>query len=212
MFQRLVDKLKSLLSFSNTANHDELSLKNSDETGIKSEAAKLAIENPPSCIASFNAVAVEREGDIDIAARFALSCKNCGSNEMNILCYPLMVKTEGEYAGIAVGQIIERNPHKVQCLKCGNAHLVFNANKHGYDGALGHGSSYSNGTGKAVPIECADVSYNVEVIFVYNNEIEENREIAQEKNLRPQDLFDWFHIIAVKADGTELKDINYECA
>lgn len=212
MFQRLVDKLKSIVSFSNSANHDELSLKSPVETGIKSEAAKLAIEIPPSCIASFNSVAVERKGDIDIAARFALSCKNCGSNEMNILCYPLMVKSEGEYAGIAVGQIIERNPHKVQCLKCGNSYLVFNANKHGYDGALGHGSSYSKGTGKVSPIECAEVSYNVEVMFVYNIEIEELRETAQEENLHPQDLFDWFHIIAVKADGTELKDINYECA
>ena len=76
----------------------------------------------------------------------------------------------------------------------------------------GHGSSYERGTGKEKPIACDVNDYHVHVIFTYNAELDELNEIADEEKLHAQDLFDWFHIIAITANGGELSNIDYECA
>lgn len=178
----------------------------------KSEAAAFAILNPPGCIAAFVKKPVERQGDSEIIARFELACAKCSSSKLKIMCFPVTVTEAGKYADMNVGDILERNPHHVVCVQCGERHLVFDASKHGYDGALGHGSAYEQGEGEEKPIACSAESYLVDVLFTYNINFEELRTIANDKNLQPQDLFDWFHIIAIAADGTELKDINYECA
>jgi hypothetical protein len=178
----------------------------------KSEAAAFATTNPPTCISAFSLTPVERLGDIDICVRFALSCKICSSSNLRILCFPIVVTEAGKYAYIDVGQTIERNPHHVICVNCGVRHLVFDAARHGYDGELGNGTSYEQGTGEERAILCEEGDYKVDVVFTYNVELSELREIAEKENLQAQNLFDWFHIIAVSSSGEELKDINYECA
>jgi hypothetical protein len=183
-----------------------------ESRGGKSDAAKLALENPPSCIAIFNLAAVERGGDLDICARFQLACKKCGSPSFQILCYPVVVKEEGIYAGKEVGDVVERDPHHVKCAQCGERHVVFDSSKHGYDGALGNGSSYEAGSGKQKPIQCNLDRYQVEVVFTYNVDLEELTEIASDEGLKPQDLFDWLHIVAVDGEGREIREIDYECA
>ena len=178
----------------------------------KSEAAAFAILNHPGCISAFTARPVERKDDVEIIARFQLACKMCLSSNLRILCFPITVAEAGKYAGMDVGDIIERNPHHVICVSCGERHLVFDATTHGYDGVLEHGSTYEQGNGEEKPIVCNAESYQVDVVFTYNIDFVELQDIANEEKLQPQDLFDWFHIIAMAPDGTELKDINYECA
>lgn len=131
---------------------------------------------------------------------------------MKIWCYPLVAANDEDFVGIAAGETIEQNPHEIECAKCGKRQMVFDAEKHGYDGALGHGSSYSHGSGGMAPISCSMPEYGVDVVFTYNAELEELRDIGTERGIEPQDLFDWFHLIAINDDGVELKDINYECA
>ncbi len=181
-------------------------------TTPKTKAAIWALANSPRCVSGVIATPVENDGDIEIAARFRLQCPTCQSTRLQILCYPKQVTESGVYAGLVPGDTLERNPHHILCVACSSRHLVFDANRHGYDGELGHGSTYEQGEGVESPIECPVDSYGVEVVFVYNIDFEELQQIGKEESLAPQELFDWFHILAISSEGVELRDINYECA
>ncbi|MFM2423195.1 MAG: hypothetical protein RL291_1725, partial [Pseudomonadota bacterium] len=50
------------------------------------------------------------------------------------------------------------------------------------------------------------------VAFIYNIELSELEEIATERQLDPQDLFDSIGIYAMSVDGVELAGLGYECA
>lgn len=210
IIRRALLKLAAFLPFlaANAKNSDALAAGSKE----KSAAATLALEKPPGCIAAFSSTPIEIDGDLDICARFQLTCKKCSSSNLKIMCYPIVVKEEGKYAMKEIGDVIERNPHHVVCTECGERHLVFDSRKHGYDGALGNESSYENGTGKEKPIACEIENYHVHVVFTYNIELDELNEIAEREKLEAQELFDWFHIIAITPEGEELRDINYECA
>lgn len=177
------------------------------QTGSKSASAVLAGQDPPRILSNFDFQLVSENADIDICVRFRLACKSCRSNHLVVLCYrePLDEPIDGE-------EFLETCPHRIHCKSCNKTDLLFDSNKHGYDGELSHNTLEWEHIGDEIPIECGQHNYQVEVIFTYNSDLEELQEIASEKKLRPQDLFDWFHVIAISDEGVELKDINYECA
>lgn len=182
----------------------------SAQTIAHSGAAAHALAHPLGCIGQFNVKPVPYEGAETVG--FRLSCRGCGSSKLRIMCYPKSVAADDDYAGLSEGDILERDPHDVECAACGERHLVFDQGKHGYDGALGHGRSYELGTGESKPIICNADSYNVELLFTYNISLDELNEIAAEDGLSIQDLFDAVEIIALAEDGTVLKSLDYECA
>ena len=176
----------------------------------KSDAARLAIKNPPGCIADFDVqpIVLDDPGSVG----FRLICRACRFSRMRILCYPKLVAEGDDYAGLKVGDLLERDPHDVVCIDCGESHIVFDQGKNGYDGVLGNGRTYEAGDGEIRPIVCDEDSYHVEVIFTFNIEFGELKEIETEDGVAIQDLFDGFSIRAVSEDGSELKSIDYECA
>ena len=176
-----------------------------------SDAVALALSDPPTCVANFAVTPLPRVED-DIVARFSLACAACRSSELRIFCFPITATDATTYAGVGAGEVVERNPHHVACLDCGKRELLFDATMHGYDGALGHGSSYQQGTGAEEMVYCREESYSVEVEFLYNVELSELQEIAAETNLKPQDLFDSLCIYAMSPAGIAVASLDYECA
>ena len=176
-----------------------------------SDAVSLALRDPPTCVAKFVVAALPGLED-DIVARFSLACQACNSSELRLFCYPVTARDSKTYAGVGAGEVVERNPHHVACLDCGKRELLFDATVHGYDGALGHGSSYEQGAGEERMINCSAERYSIEVEFLYNVELSELQEIAAETKLKPQDLFDALCIYAMSPAGIEVASLDYESA
>ena len=176
-----------------------------------SDAAALALRDPPTCVAKFTVAAIPGDED-DIVARFSLACQACNSSELRIFCFPITASDSKTYAGVDAGEVIERNPHHVACFDCGKRELLFDATMHGYDGALGHGSSYEQGTGEEKMINCSAERYSIKVEFLYNVDLSELQEIAAKTKLKPQDLFDAVCINAMSPAGILVASLDYECA
>ncbi len=180
------------------------------QTGVKSDAAQLALRQPPNCIAAFAVQSQKHSGDLDICARFALSCRHCSSKMFKVFCYPDSSELEGEE------EVLEQDPHHVLCSGCGARELLFDHQLHGYNAAVVDSESDDpipdDLDTVERPIQVHEETYLVHVIFTYNNSLDELRETGAEWGVPPQDLFDWFHVVAVSVTGEELKDINYECA
>lgn len=198
--------LQSASSVSKAASH---------EPDGRVQAASWARSHAPGCLSPFLMALDETEGSRDltpISASFRLACKKCKSTQFSLGCYPKLVKASDDYAGLKEGDVFERNPHHASCKQCGDRQLLFDSNKHGYDGALGNGGSYERGRGKEQPIICKEASYGIVVRFIFNVELSELHEIASEDGLQPQDLFDGISIEAMSANGSILKSLDYECA
>ncbi|MCZ8258670.1 MAG: hypothetical protein O9333_00885 [Beijerinckiaceae bacterium] len=164
----------------------------------------------PSCISKFHVFQSEHVESESIG--FFLQCAHCKSQEFIILCYPIVAEDDETFEGVSAGQIVERSPHHLQCSGCNRRELLFDPEIHGYDGALGHGSSYECGNVNERPITSVSSVYKTKVEFFYSIEFDELAEIAKDSNTRPQDLFDGIAIHAVNSDGVIIKTLGYECA
>lgn len=180
----------------------------------KSREALYALQNPPSCIDAFDARPINKAGDHSEVVRFELSCKKCRQSQFRIHCDPHVVTSESTWKQFPVGYVVELPPYRAECASCGELQLVFDATKHGYDGAYADENAdfVSRGDGVEKPIACDQPNYRVEVLFGYGIDLKELEEIEQESGVKVQDLFDWFKIFAVGPDGRELKELDYECA
>lgn len=172
--------------------------------------AELAAQSPPSCLSCYELVVlppVQAEADAEVI--FALACKACGGDVFELLGFPKVAPEPSPYFGIAPGQTFFQPPHSLRCTRCGDRGTLFDAETQGYDGVLNGGCSYESGTGTDAPMPG---KFKVEVGFIYNIDLEELQEIADEDNVSVPDLFDFIRIVGKnEADAPDI-EIAYECA
>ncbi len=168
------------------------------------------LEDRPSCIQKFEVLHQEKATEYSIL--FQLGCPRCKSPALRVLCYPAVADDGETYTSVEAGEIVERSPHHVECSNCAWRELLFDPAVHGFDGALGEGTSYERGEGEERPIDVANADYSTIVEFLYNIEFSELTETAQEAGVLPKDLFDGFAIYAISSDGKVIKLLGFECA
>ena len=134
-------------------------------------------------------------------ALFELTCRECSGDIFDV--------REGvnKYGAIGV---------RALCLRCGRERDVFNAKTDGYDGAHGH----NDFLGLSVSWEPLRTETGTEVKgvqlragCVYNNPLIEMIQDASKLGTKPQNLFDWFHLLSRTAGAPGWEWVwEFECA
>lgn len=178
------------------------------------EAAGQAIQKPPACLKAFKVTPLDHQPEDRPSewAGFALQCGQCGERHFQVLGFPLRAPDPSPYYGIKPGEVFFRPPHRLRCVSCGHTADLFDPRKDGYDGVLGHGSSYETGEEDESPATSANARFLISVTFGYSIELDELLEIAEENGISPSDLFDSLGIQGASVDGGPDLSLDYECA
>ena len=147
--------------------------------------AARAAERQPDNFDGLRATVVATE---DVFVTWLLACQ-CGSTTGRVLA-----------GGDAQSGYFD--PLTWACDNCAKSHIFFDSDRDGYDGRLGHGTSYVQATTMAeirCP-ECAATSHKVQCGLGYNSDVDELDELAES---------DGGGNMANLFDGI---DVNAECA
>lgn len=178
-------------------------------------AAKYARENPPRLLAPFHLCAVECDTVEEVSdLSVNIACGKCRSETLEVLAYPLTAPDSETYSDVRTGETVWRPPHRARCTACGNTVPLFDPRCHGYDGELGHGSTYECGgeLDEERALTSTVSAFRIKLIFTYNIALDELKEIGQEENRSPSDLFDWFTIDCGAPNAEDERALDYECA
>lgn len=174
-------------------------------------AAALAVEHPPASLSQLALTVIESENgfDPDFGVEFAVSCKTCNHTVFMFSGFPIVAPDPSPYYGVRPGQTLWLPPHNLKCVNCESVAKAFDARTDGYDGIVNGGNAYESGTdGEAF---VAGI-FNITITVIYNNDLDEQIEPAQEAGVQPSDLFDSFVIRGTPVgDGKPFEEV-YECA
>lgn len=137
---------------------------------------------------------------------FSLSC-NCGGQRHFVHCYR-WINPDFHNAVVFLSPIV------LECAACKKTTELFDTDKHGYDGELGHGSASARAEGDRVVFECPKCGREPFSIFV-RFELPDDLFDGDFPEFvgREQDLFTWFFVLGTCAKCSQLKDIaDFESA
>ncbi len=90
---------------------------------------------------------------------------------------------------------VESGVTNITCSRCGEARILFDPSKHGYDGELGHNDDLEFGSSEDfLCSSCGNAKGEVAIGFQYSGETD----ILEEEDapdIQPEDLFSWVLII-----------------
>ena len=150
----------------------------------------------PRCLSDLRATRVPDDDELILK----IVCRACGESGFSF--------NEVSHGDAPIGIIFH-------CVKCGAEDEAFDGIKHGYDGELGH-TDHLEGPRSVHELVWADGSSpRVEglfALFTFNIDVSELQEISSETNVRPVDLFDWFHLSTRTPEGRYETIWDYECS
>jgi hypothetical protein len=154
-------------------------------------------KQPPRVLAAFEVELRDKTVDGDMrAAAFTVACKTCGEIRFRLQTITRRWgDNESEIGLVAI------------CSGCERSEVLFDQTRFGYDGEHDH-LAFMSGSDVGSPLDGRTSMLKVE--FVYNVPIDELLEHAESTGKRPQDFFDWVHVL--RADtGTDDWSYDWEC-
>jgi hypothetical protein len=160
-------------------------------------------DSAPRCMSAFDAVLAGQEGDeYTAAATFAIRCK-CGNDTFHLRGITRVVKDGGNHVYIGV---------KSKCAKCGRDETLMNATRSGYDGELGQLGHLAGEDIEERLHATGDEPQQVNVMFVYSNELPDLLAHARKHGIGPEDFFDHVTVLCRSGDRPWREVWDFECA
>ncbi|MBC7985611.1 MAG: hypothetical protein H7X93_02930 [Sphingomonadaceae bacterium] len=107
------------------------------------------------------------------------------------------------------------DPVGLTCKGCGKEIVFFDSGRDGYDGRLGHGTTYFQSEERS-SVACANghsEPFSITAQTIYNIDLDEIEDIVREHGGNPSDYFDAFGISALcQICGEDICVGDWECA
>jgi hypothetical protein len=162
----------------------------------------LADAEPPAPLRRLDAHLAQTKDDANgVALTYAISCVACPSQEF-------------EVDELTVGEDVRGVQGR--CSRCGSLVELFDAVVDGYNGVYGLNAELRQDM-VSKPLLDADrqpiLGVQLLIRYNYSIDVEELLVCAEETGAQPQDLFDWFTLLAKAPDAGDWREIwEFECA